>query len=104
MRVECVAFCVCVFQAEGRVGGSGGESPAAADGDNSGDAGGPAGRRRDSREEEPGRLGRYTSTATLQELQFTRKKKTLLYHHFRDLYGVVHSSAFGTFRHLIVGV
>lgn len=71
-----VLLSVCVFQAEGRVGGSGGESPAAADRDNSGDAGGPAGRRRDSREEEPGRLGRYTSTATLQELQFTRKKNS----------------------------
>lgn len=43
-----------LFQGEGRDGRSGGESPAAADGDHSGDAGAPPGGGGSSREEELG--------------------------------------------------
>lgn len=49
-----------VLQGEGRDGGPGGEPPPAADGDHSGDAGGQAGGGHGTREQEPGRLGRYT--------------------------------------------
>lgn len=59
---DCLVFC-SVLQGEGGDGGSGGESPAAADGDHSGDAGGPARGQHGCREEDPGRLGRYMNTA-----------------------------------------
>lgn len=52
-----------MLQGEGSDGGSGGESPAAADGDNPGDAGGPADGGHGSRKESPGRLGRYLNAA-----------------------------------------
>lgn len=57
-----------VPQGEGSDGRSGGEPPAAADGDNSGDAGGPAGGGHESRKESPGRLGRYPTAARSQRL------------------------------------
>lgn len=47
-----------VLQGKGCDGGPGGESPAAADGDNSGDAGGSADGGDGSREENAGQLGR----------------------------------------------
>lgn len=59
-----------MFQGEGCDGGSGGEPPAAADGDNSGDAGGPAGGRHCSGEEDRGRLGRYVNTWRSQRLLY----------------------------------
>ena len=52
-------------QGEGGDGGPGGEPPAAADGDNPGHAGGPAGRGHDSGKERPGRLGGYVTQRAL---------------------------------------
>lgn len=61
-----------MLQGEGCDGGSGGESPAAADGDNSGDAGGPAGGQHGTREEEPGGLGRYMNAARTHWLFYSK--------------------------------
>lgn len=55
---ECSLIFLWVLQGEGRDGGPGGESPAAADGDNSGDAGGPADGGDGTTEEAPRQLGR----------------------------------------------